>query len=75
MLRLQYLSPSESHSQGWHGVLGAAAFASEARPQAAPLHGGEVDFPLAHVHTPMLGDAREVLEVWRAAARAQPGSH
>ena len=69
-LRLEYLTPSESRSEGWHDVLGAAAFDGGARA----LHGG-FDFPLAHVHTPVLGDARDVLEVWRAGGRAQPGSH
>ena len=69
-LRLEYVTPSESGSDGWDGVLGAAAFDGGART----LNGG-VDFPLAHVHTPVLGSAREMLEVWRAGGPAQPGSH
>ena len=74
-LRLEYLTPSESRSQGWHSVLGAAAFAGSARPGGGTVHEGTVDFPLAHVHTPTLGDEREVLEVWRTEGRAQAGSH
>jgi chorismate lyase / 3-hydroxybenzoate synthase len=71
LLRLEYLTPSESRSEGWHGVLGAAAFEGDARVLGA----GGVEFPLAHVHTPVLSDAREMLEVWRAGGRAQPASH
>jgi len=82
LLRLEYVAPSESPSEGWHGVLGAAAFAASIRSHERDrLHGRDrlhergVDFPLAHVHTPMLGDAPEVLEIWRAGRPAQPGSH
>ncbi|HEV2269150.1 MAG TPA: Rid family hydrolase [Steroidobacteraceae bacterium] len=71
VLRLEYVTPSESLLDEEQGVLGAAAFANGART----LSGGGVEFPLAHVHTPVLGDAREMLEVWRAGGRAQPGSH
>lgn len=70
-LRLEYVTPSESLLDRGQGVLGAAAFDGGARALAS----GGVDFPLAHVHTPVLGDAREMLEVWRADAHAQPGSH
>ncbi len=73
-LRLEYLTPSESHPEAWHGVLGAAAFAGT-RPAADPLRASGIELPLAHVHTPTLGAAPEVLEVWRAGGRAQPGSH
>ena len=69
-LRLEYLTPSESRSEGWHGVLGAAAFADD-----AALSARGVDFPLAHVHTPVLGGSRQMLEVWRADGRAHSGSH
>lgn len=70
LLRLEYLTPAESRSQGWHGVLGAAAFADGARD---PQDGG--DFPVAHVHTPVLSEAHEMLEVWRAGERVQAASH
>ena len=70
-LRLEYRTPAESRAEEWHGVLGAAAFERGARA----LHRGGVEFPLAHVHTPVLGDAREMLEIWRADGRAQPGTH
>ena len=73
-LRLEYLTPSESRSDEWRDVLGAATFEDRGHGQGA-LDGGGMDFPLARVHTPVLGDAREVLEVWRAGAGAQPGSH
>ncbi|MGH8169949.1 MAG: hypothetical protein ACRETJ_05365 [Steroidobacteraceae bacterium] len=74
-LRLEYRVPAEFRSEGCHGVLGAAAFAGSVRLRGGPLHDGKVDFPLAHVHTPTLGEAPEVLEVWRAGSSAQPGSH
>lgn len=70
-LRLEYLTPAESRSEGWHGVLGAAAFEAGARV----LDGAGVEFPLAHVHAPVLNDTREMVEVWRAGGRARPGSH
>lgn len=70
-LRLEYLTPSESPSEGWPDVLGAAAFDGGAR--APP--GGGTDFPLIHVHTPVLAGSREVLEVWRAGPRARTESH
>jgi chorismate lyase / 3-hydroxybenzoate synthase len=70
-LRLEYVAPSESRSDGWQDVLGAAAFDGGA---AAP-HGSGSDFPLARVHTSVLGGAREVLEVWRAGGRARSESH
>ena len=70
-LRLEYLTPSESHSEGWHDVLGAAAFDGGARA----LRGNGLQFPLAHVHAPVLSDLRDVLEVWRSGGRAQSGSH
>jgi chorismate lyase / 3-hydroxybenzoate synthase len=69
-LRLEYLRPAESRSQGWQGVLGAAAFAGDARDSH-----GRGDFPLAHVQTPVLSGAPEVLEVWRAGDRVQAGTH
>ncbi len=70
-LRLEYLTSSESQLDNRQGVLGAAAFAGGMRG----LGGGGVDFPLARVHTPVLGEASEMLEVWRAGVHAQPGSH
>ena len=74
-LRLEYVTPSESGSEGWHGVLGAAAFAGGTALGSGDPQADGLDFPLAHVYTPVLGEAREVLEVWRAGERAQPGSH
>ena len=70
-LRLEYVTPSQSQLHDRQGVLGAAAFAGG----APALGGGEADFPLARVHTPVLGEASEMLEVWRVGERAQPGSH
>jgi chorismate lyase / 3-hydroxybenzoate synthase len=70
-LRLEYVTSSESQLENRQGVLGAAAFAAG----APVLAGGGIDFPLAHVHTPVLSDAREMLEIWRVGERAQPGSH
>jgi chorismate lyase / 3-hydroxybenzoate synthase len=71
LLRLEYVTSSESQLENRQGVLGAAAFAAG----GLPLVGGGMDFPLAHVHTPVLNDVREMLEVWRIGERAQPGSH
>lgn len=69
-LRLEYATPSESQLDNRQGVLGAAAFVAGAR-----VAGGRVDFPLAHVHTPVLSDAREMLEIWCVGEPAEPGSH
>ena len=73
-LRLEYVTPSESGSEGWHGVLGAAAFEGGADAERA-LGGNGAEFPLARVHTPVLGEAREMLEVWHSGDRVEPGSH
>jgi chorismate lyase/3-hydroxybenzoate synthase len=70
-LHLEYVASSESRSQDWHGVLGAARFAGGARNGG----GTDGDLPLAHVHTPVLDDAIAVLEVWRTRGRTVPGSH
>ncbi|MGB6486847.1 MAG: hypothetical protein WBE91_08200 [Steroidobacteraceae bacterium] len=70
-LRLEYVTSSESQLDDRQGVLGAAAFEGGARIPG----GGGVDFPLARVHTPVLGEASGMLEVWRAGERAQPSSH
>ena len=70
-LRLEYLTPSESHPNGWDDVLGAATFDGDAR--ARPR--GDREFPLAHVHAPVLEGAREVLEVWRVSGRARTDSY
>jgi chorismate lyase/3-hydroxybenzoate synthase len=70
-LRLEYLTPSESPSDGWSDVLGAAAFEGGAR---APWDGA-ADFPLAHVHAPVLAGSAAALEVWRAGPRARTESH
>lgn len=70
-LRLEYLTPSGLRPEEWHGVLGAAAFDG-----AAPaLRGSALDIPIAHVHTPVLGEPREVVEVWRTDNRTQSESH
>jgi chorismate lyase / 3-hydroxybenzoate synthase len=70
-LRLEYLTPSESPSSGWDDVLGAASFDAGARA----LRSGATDFPLAHVHAPVLAGSREVLEVWRVSGRPRTASY
>jgi enamine deaminase RidA (YjgF/YER057c/UK114 family) len=70
-LRLEYVTPSESQLNNRQGVLGAAAFEGGTHVTG----NGGVDYPLAHVHTPVLSEAREIMEVWRAGEPAQPGSH
>lgn len=74
LLRLEYVPSAEARSQRWHDVLGAAAF-DEAAPGTRSLRGGDVDFPLAHVRTPVLGDEGGTLEVWRVSGPIQPGSN
>ena len=73
-LHLEYLVPSELPSEGWRDVLGVAAFAADGRAGGGPLQDGKFEFPLAHVHTPPLGDTPGVMEVWRTESCAQPGS-
>jgi chorismate lyase / 3-hydroxybenzoate synthase len=70
-LRLEYLTPTEPHPEGWHDVLGAAAFEAG----ASAWRGNGAEFPLAHVHATVLGGPREVLEVWRVAGGARFGAH
>ncbi|MFZ1869870.1 MAG: hypothetical protein WAU49_15435 [Steroidobacteraceae bacterium] len=70
-LRLEYVTASESQLHERQGVLGAAAFAGT----EAVLQSVGADVPLARVHTPVLSEAREMLEIWLAGGRAQPGSH
>ena len=75
-LLLDYVASSESCSEDWDGVLGAAAFeggAHDAEDTERALRGG--DLPLARVHTPRLNEAGAVLEIWRTRGRTQPGSH
>lgn len=72
-LRLEYVPSAEARSEGWHDVLGAAAF-DGAAPDTRALR-GIVDFPLAHVRTPVLGDEGGTLEVWRVGGPIQPGSN
>ena len=72
-LRLEYVTSAEARSAGWHDVLGAAAF-DDAAPDMRGLRGGGAEFPLAHVRTPVLGDAGGALEVWRVGGPVQPGS-
>jgi chorismate lyase / 3-hydroxybenzoate synthase len=70
-LRLEYATPSESQLDSRQGVLGAAAFAGGAHS----VGGGGSGFPLARVYTPVLGDAREMLEVWSVGEHIESGSH
>jgi enamine deaminase RidA (YjgF/YER057c/UK114 family) len=70
-LRLEYVTPSEAQWDNRQGVLGAAAFEGG----AGAVADGAVDFPLAHVHTPVLTETRGIMEVWRAGEPTQPGSH
>ena len=74
-LSLEYVVPSELRPEGWRDVLGAAAFAGSVPASEGSRHDGGFEFPLAHVHTPPLGDASGMMEVWRTAGGAQSGSH
>ena len=71
-LSLEYVTSAEARSEGWHDVLGAAAF-DDATPDMRAMRRG-ADFPLAHVRTPVLGDAGGALEVWRVSGRVQAAS-
>lgn len=73
-LRLEYVPSAEARSEEWHDVLGAAAF-DDATSNTRALRGEGVDFPLAHVRTPVLGDEGGALEVWRVGGPVQPGSN
>ena len=66
---LENVPTTYTHSARWQDVLGAAAF-----ERGAQLKANGADFPLAHVHAPVLGGSPDVLEVWRAGARARSGS-
>jgi chorismate lyase/3-hydroxybenzoate synthase len=72
-LELEYL-PADSRCAGWHrGVLGGALF--DRLPEAARAGRNDLGFPLAEVSMPVLGEEREVLELWRIGDDVRAGSH
>ncbi|MGH8326449.1 MAG: hypothetical protein ACRET2_06780, partial [Steroidobacteraceae bacterium] len=59
--------------QWGRGVLGGARF--DRLAQAAGAADGDPGFPLAEVSMPVLGEAREVLELWRIGGELSAGTH
>jgi chorismate lyase/3-hydroxybenzoate synthase len=72
-LQLEYVTASDCSSKRRHGVLGGAVF--DPLPQQARACGGDLGFPVAQVATPVLGEAREVLELWRIGDAIRTGTH
>ncbi len=71
-LKLEYLT-AEDRTADWHrGVLGGASFDGLA---AARTANGDLGFPLAQVSIPVLGEEREVLELWRIGDDVRAGAH
>jgi chorismate lyase/3-hydroxybenzoate synthase len=72
-LQLEYL-PAAGRSPQWgRGVLGGALF--DRVPPEAAAASGEPGFPLARVSMPVLGEEREVLELWRIGDEVRAGTH
>lgn len=72
-LRLEYVT-AEDRSAEWHrGVLGAALF--DHPPQERRAASGDLGFPVAEVSMPVLGEEREVLELWRIGDEVRAGTH
>jgi chorismate lyase/3-hydroxybenzoate synthase len=70
-LHLEYLNACDPGAQRRRGVLGGARFE---RGVKAPPAGAEPGIPLAHVSMPVLGDAAEVLELWRVGDEVRAGT-
>lgn len=62
-LKLEYVTASDCSAERRRGVLGGALF--DRLPDEAGKAGGDLGFPVAQVSTPVLGDERQVLELWR----------
>jgi chorismate lyase / 3-hydroxybenzoate synthase len=72
-LRLEYVTPAGRGAHWRRGVLGGALFDGQPRPKSAVA--GGLGFPLAEVSLPVLGEAREMLELWRTGGEVRAGSH
>jgi chorismate lyase/3-hydroxybenzoate synthase len=72
-LKLEYLT-ADGRSPDWHrGVLGGARF--DRLPAGSRAASGDLGFPLAQVSMPVLGEEREVLELWRIGDDVRAGAH
>ncbi len=72
-LKLEYL-PAAGRSPEWgRGVLGGALF--DRVPRDSPAASGGLGFPVAQVSMPVLGDEREMLELWRIGDEVRAGNH
>ncbi len=70
-LNLNYVSPAELDAARWTGVIGVAIFDG-----ASPVGLGlGTTVPVAEVKTPVLGETRELCEVWRTAQKVESGTH
>lgn len=72
-LELEYLTacdPTPDRAQWGRGVLGGARY--DRAPRAAD---GDPGFPLAEVSMPVLGEERQVLELWRIGGDLTAGAH
>lgn len=71
-LRLEYVTASDRSSEWRRGVLGGAVF--DRLPEETRASGGGLGFPVAQVSTPVLGEEREVLELWRIGDDVRAGT-
>ena len=71
-LELEYVTPDGRSTEWPRGVLGAAVFDRLPQRRAA---GGDPGFPVAEVSLPVLGEAGEVLELWRVGDEVRAGAH
>ncbi|MGH8296678.1 MAG: hypothetical protein ACRETZ_14465 [Steroidobacteraceae bacterium] len=75
-LELEYLTACDRppRREQWNrGVLGGARF--DRLPEESSAADGDPGFPLAEVSMPVLGEAREVLELWRIGGELSAGTH
>jgi chorismate lyase / 3-hydroxybenzoate synthase len=72
-LKLEYLT-ADGRAADWHrGVLGGALF--DRLPEGSRAASDDLGFPLAQVSMPVLGEEREVLELWRIGDDVRAGAH
>jgi chorismate lyase/3-hydroxybenzoate synthase len=71
-LTLDYVSLRDWPPERRHGVLGAALFD---RPCAGALGTEDPGFAIAEVPAPVLGDSRDVLELWSIGEEVRSGTH
>ena len=72
-LELEYVTASDRSSQRRGGVLGGALF--DRLTDETRAGSGDLGFPVAQVSTPVLGEERQVLELWRIRDDVRAGTH